>query len=550
MILSETLSLTFSLIFSIICLYFTKEGYGTMFDSKIANAYKDHSGYTQDRFIKGSVDYRILKLSKETIVFCNDKELYHYDEKHTEFLKFLSLITDILDQLEKDLEEYYNNAASNNYDYITAQKQIAEITKQFSKMHIFLDKDSNALLYIRRVLYEHFCKKVEHRFVNFLQNHVSKDDLINLQNLEDFRIEDRKFFTSLFRPIIQLIENKNDSVRSCKEGDDIDRTLNELWNYFGYISHCPNNLNEYTKTDKLDKYREIDDIEYYGKYVLNKPILYNLKCISDTFTDYFSIFSKIREYYPHIADFHPYALVLSNCSYQIRHIINSCTYYSAHQTMHEIIDEYIRKKGSEPSASSVPRPTVLINSVPQGFTNDIYRQIKDSINADDNTKTEIVNELFTYYPIELEKYIGAELIEFKLFEQLLAIELFDIIENRLIIKKCPFCNKYFITDSQKQKYCDEHKNQHSVHQKVYKNTKDFESFYQSLFQKHKECLRKRKTRGELSENNYTKWKNEASKIVSNAETDLISKKEFLEKLNSIYLKLEIKPPRAYKQKTK
>lgn len=377
MILSEILSLTFSLIFSIICLYFTKEGYGTMFDSKIANAYKDHSGYTQDRFIKGSVDYRILKLSKETTVFCNDKELYHYDEKHTEFLKFLSLITDILDQLEKDLEEYYNNAASNNYNYITAQKQIAEITKQFSKMHIFLDKDSNALLYIRRVLYEHFCKMVEYRFVNFLQNRVSKDHLKNLQNLEDFRIEDRKFFTSLFRPIIQLMGNKNDSIRSCKEGDDIDRTLNELWNYFGYISHCPNKLNEYTKTDELDKYREIDDIEYYGKYVLNKPILYNLKCISDTFTDYFSIFSKIRKYYPDIADFHPYALILSNSNYQIRHIINSCTYYSAHQTMYKIIIEYITRKGSEPSALSVPRPTVLINSVPQGFTNDIYRQIRN-----------------------------------------------------------------------------------------------------------------------------------------------------------------------------
>lgn len=151
MLLSKILSLTFSLIFSIICLYCTKEGYGTMFDQKIANTYKNHSGYTQDRFIKGAVEYRILKLSKETIVFCDDKVLYRYDEKHTEFLKFLSLITDILDQLEKDLEEYYNNAASNNYDYITAQKQIAEITKQFSKMHIFLDKDSNALLYIKMI---------------------------------------------------------------------------------------------------------------------------------------------------------------------------------------------------------------------------------------------------------------------------------------------------------------------------------------------------------------------------------------------------------------
>lgn len=504
-----------------------------MFDPKIANAY--NSEYIQDRFVKGSVNYRILKFSKETIVFCNDKELYRYDEKHTEFLKFFSLITHILDQLEKDLEEYYNNAASNNYDYITAQKQIAEITKHFSKMHIFLDKDSNALLYIGRVLYEHFCEMVKYRFVNFLQNHVSKDDLINLQTLENFRIEDRKFFTNLFRPIIQSMENKKYNIRSCKENGEIDRELNELWNYFEYISHCPNNLNEYTKIDELDMYREIDDTENYGK---DMPILYKLKCILDTFTDYFSIFSEIQKYYPGIADFHSYALILSNSNDQISHMINSCIYYSAHQTMYKIIIEYITRKGTEPIALNVPRPTVLINCVPQGFTNDIYRQIKDSINADDNTKTEIVQELFTYYPIELKKYIGAELIEFKLFEQLLAIELFDIIEKRLIIKKCPFCYKYFITDSRKQIYCDEHKNKHSVHQKVYKNKKDSVSFYQSLFQKQKECLRKRKTRGKLSENDYTKWKNEASKIVSNAETDRISTKEFLEKLNSIYPKLK------------
>lgn len=527
-----------------------------MFNPKIANIYKDHSGYVQDRFIKGSADYRILKLSKETIVFCNGKELYRYDEKHTEFLKSLSLITGILEQLEKDLEEYYNNAVSNSYDYITAQKQIAEITKQFSKMHIFLDKDSNALLYIRRVLYEHFCERVEYRFVNYLQNHVHENYSINLQTLDNFREEDKKFFNKIFLPIIQLMEDNNGiKTTSSKRSYRISSQLDDLWNYFGYINHCPNNLNEYTKKIKeLDKYLKIDDIEnyikYYGKYMLNKPILYKLRCISDTFTDYFSIFSQIQKYYPDIADFHPYALVLSNSSHQISQIMHSCTYYSAHQTIHKIIDEYIIRKGAEPIALKVPRPTVLINCVPEGITNHIYQQIKDSIDADNNTKTKIVQELFTYYPIELKKYIGAELIEFKLFEQLLAIELLDIIENKLIIKKCPFCNTYFITDSKKQKYCDEHKNQHSVHQEVYKNKKDSESLYQFHFQKHEECLRKRKTRRKLSENDYIKWKDEASKMVSDAERNLISEKEFLEKLNSICLKLKIVPPREYKRKPK
>lgn len=39
-----------------------------------------------------------------------------------------------IEHVEYIIVHYCNNAASNNYDYITAQKQIAEITKQFSKM--------------------------------------------------------------------------------------------------------------------------------------------------------------------------------------------------------------------------------------------------------------------------------------------------------------------------------------------------------------------------------------------------------------------------------
>lgn len=527
-----------------------------MFDPKIADKYKDPSGFTQDKFIKGSVDYRILKLSKETMIFCDNEKLYCYDEKHTEFLKFLPLITDKLDQQEKDLEEYYNNAASNNYNCTTAQEQIAKISKQFSKMHVFLEKYSNALIYIRRVLYEHFYERVEYRFINYLRNHVHEDCSINLQTLDDFCVEDKKLFTNIFLPIIQLMEENKGINATCSEGSyRVSNQLNELWNYLRYIRHCPNNLNEYAKIEKLDKYGDKDYIEnrinYFGKYILNKPILYKLKCISDTFTDYFSIFSQIQKYYSDIADFHPYALVLSN-SNQISHIINSCTYYSAHQTMHKIIIECIKYIGKEskPSALKVPRPSFLINCVPQGFTNDIYRQIKDSIDADNNTKTKIVKELFTYYPKELEKYIGAELIEFKIFEQLLAIELLDIIKNRLIIKKCQYCNKYFITGSQKQIYCDEHKNQHSVYQAVHQNKKDSESFYSTTFKNHDSCLRKRVKDGALSENDYTMWKSEAQKLVSTAEIDSITEKDFLEKLNSIYKKYGIPIPRKYKHNPK
>lgn len=358
-----------------------------MYDQHLVDSYKDHSAYIQDLFIKGFVEYWILKLSKENIVFCNDKVLYYYDEKHTEFLKFLPLITDLFDQLEESLKKYYNNAASCDYNYIIAQKQITEITEQLSKMHIFFSYYNNALLYIRRVLYEHFCEMVEYRFVIYLQNHVPKNCSINLQHLEDFHLEDKKFFSNLFRPIIQLLKNASNSKISYKDEDKIDEKLNGLWNYFRYISHCTEKLNESTKEEDLEKYQRKNYIEYLEKYNSNKPILYKLKCISDTFTDYFSIFSNMQNYYPGAADFHPYALVLSNCNFQISLIIESCTYYSAHQTLYKIIIDYIRRKQ--------PGQVALMDRVPQDFTDDIYRRIKDSIDADDDTKSETINDLFT-----------------------------------------------------------------------------------------------------------------------------------------------------------
>lgn len=483
--------------------------------------------YIKENIIYGNYEYWILKKEEEVTIYDKKKELYKYDEFHDEFLSSLSSITDKLDDIESEFKKYYKNAGLPDYNYNEAAKHIAHINSLLQKMHIFFTKSYNSLFYIRRVLYVYFRKMVQDRFICYLRKYVKDDATICMADLETFRQKDRDFLNALLLPVGKSFPDKTDK--------DVKSELKHIWYYFLYDHN--NKLNTETKENVLKHYHDNQDyINVIHNTSSNFHVLPYLIEISNIFTDYFSIFSHLLDYYPNTKIFHQYMLILSNNCFI--HFMDSCKFYSTHESMYNIISYYI--------AQAKPNH-IRLAPIGKYLTENIYQQIKDSIDTNNATKEEIRKILFYYYPKELEKYIGVEIIKFHFFEQLLVIELLDIIAKNKIIKKCPYCEKYFITKSKAQKYCDLHKNKHYIQQRKYSQQKSSKSQYQSIFNKFNDCFYQRKIRKRISENKYKNWKKDAQKIMNDSNFHNDSEEEFTNKLVSACRKYNIDLPRKYKR---
>lgn len=507
-----------------------------MYSEELAKHFEQYRKYEQETFIKGGHNYCMLKSEKETIIYDNEIQIFKYGEQHTEFLEVLPLFTDELENLEAKLKELYDFANSPNYDCTISKNKLIDISKYLQEKHIFFCLTDNSLLFIRRVLYEYFCKMVEYRFILYLEKTALKNDLTpTLQDLESFREQDKEFLTKLFLPLYQLLYQDGTTKESS-----INRHVNHLWNYFLYGSHCFNALNAKIKESELKNSLYKDNINFVKSRASSTPILWEFKIISDTFSDYFSVLSDMRSAYPQSKSFHQYALLISN-NYFYQNIINSCTFYSSHQSMHKMINHHIRKMK--------PNNVAYMDTVAKDFTDNIYQHIKDSIDADDNAKAEVIQELKEYYPNELEKNIGTEIIEFQYFEQLFSIELLDIIAANKIIKRChrTRCNCFFIADFQNRKYCDLHKNNHRYYQQEYiENLAPCEKIYNT----YESCLYKRIKRGKLARDNFDEWKKEVDNLISHTNPKDISQNEFIAELNSLCKKYGISIPRKYNKNQK
>ncbi|MCM1236055.1 MAG: DUF6076 domain-containing protein, partial [Ruminococcus flavefaciens] len=300
--------------------------------------------------------------------------------------------------------------------------------------------------------------------------------------------------------------------------------------------------NEQFEEKGLTMFRSQDFINDINQRAENRPVLYHLNIISTVLTDYFSIFSNMQDYFPKTKIFHQYALLLSN-NYVFNKLIDSCTYYSAHQSMYRLINRYLRQR--EPNHVQLAPAAKYLKDNP-------YQIIKDSVSASDTAKAEVTEKLLYYYPNELGESMGAEIIEFDFFEQVIAIELLDIISKNKIIKKCPACDcgKYFIANSKIQKYCDDHKNQHASHQKNYVQKKKIENPYQSILDEYKQCLKARIKRSDLSKEKYDEWLKGAEKLICSLDLQKISEQDFITELDSICKKLKFKSRRAYNKNSK
>ena len=272
-------------------------------------------------------------------------------------------------------------------------------------------------------------------------------------------------------------------------------------------------------------------------------ILPDLKIISEVFTDYCFVFSSMPDSYPGSNAFYQYALLLTN-HYFFQQIIKSCTFYTAHQSMHKLLQERLLKVSSEENIST---SIIFIDTMFKDLTDNLYADFKDSFNLDPNTKEEILEKLEKYYPVEIGSIMGAEITEFQYFEQLLALELLDIITNNVLVRQCPTCRCYFITHSKRRKYCPDHKGKHPVHQQTYIK-KAFPSNIQMAFKKRRDCFFQGLNRKRITDSSFRDWEEDALHLLSECKSSKteISLDEFISKLDAIGEKHGITPPRSYK----
>lgn len=518
----------------------------------------------QKNLIQGEHQYRLFKINANNIIYDGETKIYHYNDSHTDFLKMLPYVTISFETYETELKSYYEYADSSSYNADTAKKKIENLNKHFQKIHPFLQYSDVALLNIRRALFEYFCKTSSYRFLAYLENDLNKP-LPNLDNYRDhdldveeqekydqsiqmwdndfqkefpnFLEKEHKLCNHLFLPICNLmfsgISEKN-----------IKGKLDNIWTLFRLsdYNHFKSEKERDSRTFYLYLYQDTQN-KIKKKYRTTN-ILSRLKFISNTFSDYFSVFSDLSNICGTATNFHPYALLLTN-NYHFYKIFDSCKFYSEHQTMHNLIEDNLYKIYHQKNTKV---PILSLHNIPETLSDNFYTVLKELLNnPNKDTKDYLSRQLIVYYPSELKAYMGGTLIEFQDFEQLIAIELLDIIVQNKSIKKCPECGIYFISHSRNRKYCETHKNNHSLCQK---NSMQQKKEVEILYNKYRSCFYSRLKREKILQKDFEYWNKESQELVqtytSLREYDI---DQFIKELNSICKKLGIKPPRNYSKQS-
>lgn len=530
---------------------------------------KELKELTESRFMNNNARYRMLKTKSKCTVYAKVApinryvELCHYTDNHETFLQALSSFTKTFESLEATLKEYYNYANSSEYKTTAANAKVLSLCKSLKNVHPFFCHQNTALLYIRSVLIYYHYRTLNYRFLMYLEAHTSEQtplpnfmhyrdseilsrsesetyDIeydLHLNSIKererDFFIYDQIFTKKLFDPIFQLLyPHPNEKGRMKKSLNDL------LTNYPKYFS----------KGLRFNLFLYEDTRNSLKIEVASQRILWQLKIINDVFSNYFSIFMDAFQSHIITNSFQQYALLLTNNA-RFYDMIDSCTFYSTHQSMHKIIKYHHNDIFSHEYSSHKNGAASIIrydNDLRSTLTDNLFDRIKDSLDSNTSVQQQLSNELENYYPSKLDKYNGAEVIEFTNFEQLLALELLDIISQNVIIKKCKHCGCYFITAAKKRKYCDVHKNNQKLYQHNYeKKSRSMQSSLQSTYQKYDICFYKRCQRKKISESNYLNWKQSASALIQKYTSQNIPSDNFIYDLDEVCKKHHLKPPRKY-----
>ncbi|MBO5303275.1 MAG: hypothetical protein J6A92_04440 [Lachnospiraceae bacterium] len=528
--------------------------------------YEDLITDRKENYYLGNNHYYILKTTEKstTYVSSNEKifDIYSYTNQHNTFLEMLPKITDGFAKLEDSLKKYYNYAQNESYDSTSATNQLNTIYVHIKELHPFFTHSSISLSYIGHALFQYCSKTWEYRFYIYLRNNnilppdlqkYRDNDLTKLernayhnfrqqhknslhQAFKKFLSYEQAFLEKLFLPIYELLF-------SDSANEFIQKKMQNFWLFYSK-NIIPKNdtdtsFNIYFFKDEINRLIE----KYNSQY-----ILFRLKTIADVFTDYFSVFSNLLSLYKDTKVVQQYALLLTN-NPRFYRLIDTCKVYSPHQTMHKIAKYYFMQYYKfETERNNCPSFVLSDDEIATFLTDNIYAYIKDCIDSSSPAKDYITKTLPKCYPTTLESYNGCQLIGFQDFEQLLAIELLDIIQENCLIKKCPFCDCYFTTKSKKQKYCNEHKNQHKIHQNSYSDKKTHSrSEYQQICDHYLTCFYKRARRDKSLQKNFNKLKYEAITLVNQTKLST-SLETFTNKLNSLSEENAFSPPRKYHKK--
>ena len=550
-----------------------------MNDTSIQKAKELIDKIEKDDFFYGNNKYYILKLNnKSTIcriptskdynghavgsIFDKKNEIYSYDECHIDFLQMLPSITVNFPNLEKVLKDYCEYAQSSNFNLHEASTYLANAIHSLYSLHPFFKHNDSAFIYLRSNLYNYLRKTAGYRFLLYLRNplvvlpdfSMSKDDTPNSSNyknsiepfMSDFCTYFNKFLEleenyikNIFLPLYGLTDVPNRILdHSTISKVENNRKVSELWRH--YNADTFKDTQPYFQIYLYFDIKTDTEKKYLSTYILPK-----LKIISDVFTDYFSIFSDLLEAYPKVTILQQYALLLTN-NYSLMNMVNSCQVSSTHTSMYRLINgTMVHSYKSLNSGTQI----LSLDHLPDTLANSIYDRIKDSFDYPDKKKKSIYEDLKNFYSPKMQSYVGAEIIDFKYFEQAIAIELLDIIAANTAIKKCvcPECNTYFITTSKKRKYCDSHKNKANIYQLSYHTKKiSFQSDFESIVNKYLSCFQKRVKRKRLPPKDFDNWKLDSKNLIENYSTKRHpSIDDFVSELNILCKKYNIAPPREY-----
>lgn len=484
------------------------------------------------------------------------------DNNHSAFLKMLPALLDRYSILESSIKDFYSYALGNDYRIEDASEKIRKVDNLLKKMHPYFEYADRRINYIIDNLLQYYRSMIDTRFTYFLYQKASEyqavmdlsNSIYNRKNFapkvhseesseikeEDplpayiekrknlFCEKEEKLSFQLFAPIYGLLGNRF-SEKTLK---DICKRL--------YTENIASRLLEGLQTNiKMYTYQNIQNHNNSRKIM---PKLYKL---SNMISDYVLNACEIVSAYQGVTPTQSYALFLTNNYFLVNQVENLSIHLSPYCIAEQCRDFIEEKRRNE-------NQPILIYPSDDYFepaTDNIYSRFKDSLDKKEGEKNALVEELNKTYPKDLQLYINSIRIDFQDFEQMIVLEFLDILKENKTIKKCPSCGAYFITKSQKTKYCTSHRASHTSHQNHYKERQK-ESFpYYDIYMRYYHCFKQRINRQKIPDNHidhFNRWNDEVKKINSHySELNIADEDAYISKLNELSEEHHFALPRSY-----
>lgn len=170
--------------------------------------------------------------------------------------------------------------------------------------------------------------------------------------------------------------------------------------------------------------------------------------------------------------------------------------------------------------------------------NDLFRTLGTLDIVDNGIPTNMINSF--NYVIEYAKAVNTTKIyeeyEINNLQELLYLEIIDMVQSETLIKKCENCNKYFVRNDKKKKYCDRIDESGMICSKVAKKKRQEQKYkndpalklYHTAYKTH----HARRKKGNLTQQEFLLWQEKAQtklEQVRNGDLDISFFEKWLKK---------------------